>query len=203
LQHGQLQFCHTLSIQQADAQAEITRHELPEIRYDEVISRNVADEGIEERAKEGHHMQKPTEAFRQRLTEAFEQIPLGKAFTWRRTFTEADVTLFCGITGDLNPYHQDELFARESWYGRRIVPGLLTASMITHIGGMVGFLATEMTFEFLAPVYPGETITCTVAFGERDVALRRMVGSARFENQDGAEVLRARFSGFPAQVRLA
>jgi hypothetical protein len=30
-----------------------------------------------------------------------------------------------------------------------------------------------------------------------------MVGSARFENQDGAEVLRARFSGFPAQVRLA
>jgi len=92
-------------------------------------------------------MQKPTEAFRQRLAEAFEQIPLGKAFTWRRTFTEADVTLFCGIIGDLNPYHQDELFARESWYGKRIVPGLLTASMITHIGGMVGFLATEMTFE--------------------------------------------------------
>lgn len=84
-----------------------------------------------------------------------------------------------------------------------LCPAYLTASMITHIGGMVGFLATQMTFDFLAPVFPGDTITCTVAFGERDVALRRMVGSARFENQDGEEVLRARFSGFPAQVRLA
>lgn len=113
------------------------------------------------------------------------------------------MTLFCGITGDFNPYHQDELFARESWYGRRIVPGLLTASMITHIGGMVGFLATEMAFEYLAPVFPGDTITCVVEFGDRDAALRRMVGTALFENQDGVEVLRARFSGFPAQVRLA
>ena len=147
--------------------------------------------------------QKPTDGFRQRLAEAFEQIPLGKSFQWRRTFTEADMTLFCAITGDLNPYHQDELFASESWYGRRIVPGLLTASMITHIGGLVGFLATEMSFEYLAPVYPGDTITCTVTFSERDDERRRMIGSAHYENQDGAEVLRARFSGFPAQVRLA
>lgn len=147
-------------------------------------------------------LQQPTEAFRQRLAEAFEQIPLGKEFSWRRTFTEADVTLFCGITGDFNPYHQDELFARESWYGRRIVPGLLTASMVTHIGGLVGFLATEMTFEYLAPVAPGDTVTCTVAFSERDDSRRRMLGTGRFENQDGVEVLRARFSGFPSQVRL-
>ncbi|HEU5348209.1 MAG TPA: MaoC family dehydratase [Ktedonobacterales bacterium] len=148
-------------------------------------------------------MQKPTEAFRQRLAEAFDLIPLGKTYTWRRTFTEADITLFCGITGDLNPYHLDERFARESWYGRRIIPGLLTASMITHIGGMVGFLATEMTFEYLAPVFPGDTITCTVEFIEHDPERRWMTGSGRFVNQDGLDVLRARFSGFPAQVRLA
>jgi 3-hydroxybutyryl-CoA dehydratase len=148
-------------------------------------------------------MQQPTDAFRQRLAAAFEQIPLGKQFTWRRTFTEADATLFCGITGDLNPYHQDELFAGESWYGSRIVPGLLTASMATHIGGLVGFLATEMIFEYLAPVYPGDTITCVVEFSERDTARRRMTGVGVYTNQDGVEVLRARFSGFPSQVRLA
>lgn len=148
-------------------------------------------------------MQQPTDAFRQRLAEAFEQILLGKQFTWRRTFTEADAMLFCGITGDLNPYHQDEMFAGESWYGRRIVPGLLTASMATHIGGLVGFLATEMTFEYLAPVYPGDTITCVVEFSERDTARRRMTGVGVYTNQDGLEVLRARFSGFPSQVRLA
>ena len=47
-------------------------------------------------------------------------------------------------------------------FGRRIVPGLLPASMATHLGGLWGFLATEMHLEFLAPVYVGDTITLDV-----------------------------------------
>jgi acyl dehydratase len=141
--------------------------------------------------------------FKQRLREAFNELQVGQTFTYRRTFTEGDVALFCGVTGDLNPYHQDDLFARESWFGRRIIPGLLTGSMLTHIGGMIGFLATEMHFEYLAPVYIGDTITCTVTFVEKDAEKRRFVGEGRAVNQHGAEVLRARFSGFPSQIRLA
>lgn len=148
-------------------------------------------------------MGQPTEEFKRGLAEAFERIAVGQTFTWRRTFTEADLALFCGVTGDLNPYHLDESFAVASWYGRRIVPGLLTGSMLTHIGGMLGFLATEMTFEYLQAVYPGDTVTCAVTFVEKDDAARRMVGEAHCTNQDGAVVLRARFSGFPSQVRLA
>src|SRR5262249_33998359 len=144
-----------------------------------------------------------TPEFKQRLRVAFDMLRVGQTFTYRRTFTEGDVALFCGVTGDLNPYHQDELFARESWYGRRIIPGLLTASMLPHIGGLLGFLATDMTFEYLAPVYISDTITCVVTIAVRDEAQRRVVGLGAFTNQDGAEVLRARFSGFPSDVRLA
>lgn len=143
-----------------------------------------------------------TPAFKQQLRDAFAEIQVGQSYTYRRTFTEGDVALFCGVTGDLNPYHLDESFAGQSWYGRRIVPGLLTGSMLTHIGGLLGFLAAEMAFEYRAPVYIQDTITCTVTFIAKDEARRRLVGSASYVNQEGTRVLQASFSGFPGQVRL-
>ena len=144
-----------------------------------------------------------TEDFKRMLREAFDEMHVGKTFAFRRTFTDGDVALFCGVTGDYNPYHQDESFAKESPYGRLTIPGLLTGSMLTHIGGLLGFLATEMSFEYLAPVFVGDTITCTVTIAEKNKEKRRISASAGFVNQDGVEVLRASFGGFPGRVRLA
>ena len=88
-----------------------------------------------------------TPEFKQQLQTAFNSIQVGQTFIFRRTFTEGDVANFCGVTGDYNPYHIDDTFAQSSFFGRRIIPGLLKASMITHIGGLNGFLATEMHFD--------------------------------------------------------
>ncbi len=145
----------------------------------------------------------PSPEFKRWLQEAFESLEIGQTFTFRRTFTDGDVALFCGVTGDYNPYHQDAVFAGESFYERLTIPGLLTGSMLTHIGGMLGFLATEMTFEYKKPVFVGDTITCTVTVVEKDEQARRIAGAASFVNQDDVEVLRAKFGGFPGQVRLA
>src|ERR1700674_476302 len=131
-----------------------------------------------------------TPEFKQQLKTAFDSIQVGQIFTFRRTFTEGDVALFCGVTGDYNPYHIDDSFVQSSWFGRRIIPGLLTSSMITHIGGMIGFLATEMHFEYLTSVYIGDTITCTVTFVEKDEGKRLCHAVATSVNQDGMEVLR-------------
>ena len=144
-----------------------------------------------------------TQEFKEQVKAAFESTQVGQTFTFRRTFTEGDVALFCGVTGDYNPYHIDETFVRSSWFGRRIIPGLLTSSMITHIGGMIGFLATEMHFAYPAAVYIGDTITCTVTITEKDEAKRLVHAYASFVNQDGVEVLLSQFSGFPSDVRLA
>jgi acyl dehydratase len=148
-------------------------------------------------------MPEATPEFKRRLREALDATCVGQTFTFRRTFTDGDVALFCGVTGDYNPYHQDAEFARESWYGRPTIPGLLTGSMLTHIGGLLGFLATEMSFEYVAPVYVGDTITCTVTVLEKDEPRRRVECGVDFVNGEGAQVLRARFAGFPGQVRLA
>ncbi len=148
-------------------------------------------------------MSQATPEFKQQVKAAFDSIHPGQTFTFRRTFNEADVAMFCGVTGDYNPYHIDELFLQASWFGRKIIPGLLTASMITHIGGMIGFLATEMHFQFAQAVYVGDTITCTVTFTEKDEEKRILSARASYVNQDGVEVTNATFKGFPANVRLA
>jgi acyl dehydratase len=148
-------------------------------------------------------MPEATPEFKQHVRESFEDLRVGQLFVFRRTFTEGDVALFCGVTGDYNPFHLDETFAGQSCYGRRIVPGLLTASMLTHIGGLLGFVATEMSFQYLAPVYPGETVTSTVTFVEKDAERRRFRGEAECVNQDGVQVLAGSFAGFPCDIRLA
>lgn len=148
-------------------------------------------------------MPEATPEFKQQLRTAFNALHVGQTFTFRRTFTEGDVALFCGVTGDYNPYHIDEAFIQSSWFGRRIIPGLLTSSMITHIGGMIGFLASEMHFHYIEPVYIGDTITCTVTFIEKDEQQRLFRATASLVNQEGVEVLKSSFSGFPANVRLA
>jgi acyl dehydratase len=144
-----------------------------------------------------------TQQFKQQIREAFDSLQVGQIFTYRRTFTEGDVSLFIGVTGDLNPYHQDEMFASESWFKRRNIPGLLTASMATHIGGMMGFLATEMSFQYLKPVYVGDTVTCVVTVMEKDEEKRQFFCAVNYTNQHGMEVLKGSFHGFPSIVRLA
>lgn len=159
-------------------------------------------EGLRQIRAETAGAENRREAERDRFRAAFEAIAPGAVYAWRRTFTEGDVTAFCGVTGDFNPYHLDAEFAAASRFGRRIVPGLLTGSMCTHIGGLLGMLASDMRFEYLAPVFVGDTVTCTVRFTDRDQARSRLAGEVSCVNQDGREVLRGGFTGVPSQVRL-
>jgi 3-hydroxybutyryl-CoA dehydratase len=88
-----------------------------------------------------------------------ESMEVGKVFSYRRTLTDGDVSLFIGATWDVNPLHTDDVYAENTDFGCRIVPGLLTASLLTHLGGLWAFMATRMEFTFTAPVYIGDTIT--------------------------------------------
>ena len=133
---------------------------------------------------------------------AYEQLAIGKTYTFRRTFTDGDVSLFCGVTGDYNPYHIDDTFVAATKIQRRIIPGLLTASMSTHIGGLLGMLASEMHFNFVAPVYIGDTVMCTVTIVEKYSENRTVRGEIVCVNQEGVTVLTGYWVGFPSVMRL-
>jgi 3-hydroxybutyryl-CoA dehydratase len=124
--------------------------------------------------------------------------------TWfRRTLTDGDVAMFIGATWDINPLHTDEIYARHSRFGRRIVPGLLVASLLTHLGGLWGFVATRMEFRFLAPVFVGETITAEGAVVELNEGKGWVRLHCACRNEGGETVLEGDVEGFPGKTQEA
>jgi len=124
---------------------------------------------------------------------------LGAKVAFTRTLTEADVALFIGTTWDVNPLHTDELYCQATPFAHRIVPGLLTASLLTHLGGLWAFLATEMHFYFVAPVYVGDSITAQAEVAAIDADLGAVTLRCWCTNQTGKEVLRADVHGYPGR----
>jgi 3-hydroxybutyryl-CoA dehydratase len=128
-----------------------------------------------------------------------QRFAVGERAGFTRTFTEGDMALFIGSTWDVNPYHTDEQFSADARFGRRIVPGMLPASMATHLGGLWGFLATEMNLEFLAPVYVGDTITLAVELVAIEGPRKKVRARCHWTNAEGVEVLRGSFAGYPSE----
>ena len=127
-------------------------------------------------------------------TRTIKGLKTGDTFTVTRTFTEQDVFSFADITRDYNPIHFDERFTDVKNLKGRICHGLLVGSLLTEVGGQIGWLASKMDFRFKHPVYFGDTITCDLIITDVD-SKNRAKASARFENQDGTIVLEAELGG--------
>lgn len=124
---------------------------------------------------------------------------VGDRASFTRTLTEGDAAMFIGATWDVNPYHTDDSFVQQTRFGRRIVPGLLTASLLTHMGGLWAFLATEMHVTFEGPVYVGETVTAVAQIAEFNPDKGWVWLDCHVENNSGDIVLRARIRGYPGR----
>ena len=119
-------------------------------------------------------------------------IQAGDRFTIDRTFTKEDVLLFSTLTGDKGNHH----VAPDS-DGRVIVHGLLTGILPTILGGALNFLIATMTYNFHAPVYTGEKITCSLIIDTASPAKRGLELTATIEctNEQGTAVLTGSCAG--------
>jgi acyl dehydratase len=125
---------------------------------------------------------------------AIEGLAAGDTFVVHRTFTEAEVQQFSIISKDYNPIHFDERFAGVKGFDGCICHGLLVASMLTEIGGQLGWLASGMNFRFKKPIYFKETISCRLTI--TDIDDRGRAGAdAVYTNQEGDVVIEASLTG--------
>lgn len=87
-----------------------------------------------------------------------------------KTITEADVQAFAEVTGDHNPLHLDEAFAKTTRFGRRIAHGMLSASLISSVLANKlpgeGSVYLGQSLQFVAPVFPGDEVTARVTVKE-------------------------------------
>ncbi len=139
-----------------------------------------------------------------KLGKTIDEIEIGESASFSKTISETDIYLFAGITGDFNPMHVNEEFAKKTMFGRRIAHGGIATSLIAPVLGTMlpglGTVAISMSCRYRAPVYPGDTVTATAKVTEKNREKNRVKMDLTWTNQDGTEVALGECSVMPPKA---
>jgi len=107
-----------------------------------------------------------------------EDLAVGMTAAFAKTVTEADILMFAGVSGDTNPVHLNEEYARETMFKGRIAHGMLSAALISTVLGTrlpgPGAIYMTQNLRFRAPVRIGDTVTARVTVTELFPEKRRV-----------------------------
>jgi 3-hydroxybutyryl-CoA dehydratase len=113
-----------------------------------------------------------------RGTICIEDIEVGMARGLRKVIEDSDLEMFGTISGDRNPVHFDDDYARDTIFGGRIAHGMLTAALISAVIGEQlpghGSIYLKQALTFLAPVRPGDLVEALVTVAAIDYGKRRV-----------------------------
>jgi 3-hydroxybutyryl-CoA dehydratase len=127
------------------------------------------------------------------IGKTIDELEVGDSAQFSKTVTETDIYLYAGITGDFNPAHVDEEYARNTYFGTRIAHGMLSAGFISAVLGTrlpgPGAIYLRQELTFLGAVKIGDTITARVEVIEIDAAKGRAKLLTTCDNQEGKRVL--------------
>ena len=123
----------------------------------------------------------------------FDEFRVGDKAVFVKSFTGEDVDRFADLSGDHYPVHLDEEYAKTTRFGRRVVHGMLTASLFSTTNGLLlqrpGGITVEQSLKFLRPVFLGDTITACTELLEILPESRRLRCRTTCINQHGEIVL--------------
>jgi acyl dehydratase len=112
-------------------------------------------------------------------------VEVGDRAEVSKTVTEADLALFAALSGDFDPIHVDEAYARTTPFGRRIAHGGLSLALLSTVSALISRRARDRgsrrtsvslgydRIRFLAPVFVGDTLTARYTVLELDPATQR------------------------------
>jgi len=129
-----------------------------------------------------------------------EDFEIGRTYcSSARTVTEADVVSFAGLSGDYNPLHTDEEFAKQNLFGTRIAHGALGFCISTGLSNQMGIYEgttvafLECTVKYPAPLKIGDTVhvlvTPTEATHSQKPGRGILKQNLQLVNQDGTVVM--------------
>ena len=122
-----------------------------------------------------------------------DELKIGQSASYTKTITESDVKLFAELSGDSNPVHLDDDFAKNTIFKGRIAHGMLCGSLISTVLGMYlpgpGSIYLKQELKFMAPVYFGDTLTATCSVKEKVVEKNRVILDCKVTNQNDVVVI--------------
>lgn len=108
-----------------------------------------------------------------------DEIKVGQQAVFAKTVTEADIVAYAGVSGDMNPVHINEEFAKTTMFKGRIAHGMLSAGFISAVLGTKlpgpGCIYLSQTLKFMAPVKIGDTVTARATVTEIIPEKKRVV----------------------------
>jgi len=128
-------------------------------------------------------------------------VEVGETAEFSKTLTETDLALFSAISGDFDPIHVDEAYARTTPFRRRIAHGILALALASTVSAMIsrrarerGSRATPVSLgydriRFLKPVFVGDTLTARYTVLELDPASGRTRSKVEVIKDDGEVAL--------------
>lgn len=123
----------------------------------------------------------------------YQDFSVGQSFQKDFFISEELGQSFAQISGDYNPVHLDEEYAKGTMFGKRIAHGMLLGSYISGILGNdfpgEGTIYLKQDMKFMKPVYYGDKITISVTVLEMDDARNRMTLETNCYNQGSELVL--------------
>ena len=118
---------------------------------------------------------------------------LGQTAELTHCYSEEEVNQFAEISGDHNPVHLDAEYAKNTRFGKKLVHGFLSGSLISAVLGNVcpgeGSIYMNQNMAFLRPVFIGDTITAKVVVTAIDKEKKQMTLTTTCINQNGKTVI--------------
>lgn len=122
-----------------------------------------------------------------------QQLYIGQQASCSKTFTETDIVMYAGISGDFNPIHIDKEYAKNTRFKQRIAHGLLTSSLLSQLLGVhlpgKGSIYMNQTLKFTSPVFIGDTIKAIAIIEEMDEVKNTVTLQTDCYNQNNNLVL--------------
>lgn len=129
-------------------------------------------------------------------TVAYEDIELDQQVELDVQLTPALVDEFAKMTGDVNPLHQDDAFAKSKGFSGRLAHGLLVGAFFSTIAGTLlpgrDCLLQNARFAFKKPVYPGEKLKLTARVVQKVDAFKLIVMEIEAKDSSGEVVVGGR-----------
>lgn len=127
------------------------------------------------------------------IGKTIDELKIGDTAEFSKTVSESDIYQFAGITGDFNPAHINEDYAKKTFFKTRIAHGMLSAGFISTVIGTklpgTGSIYIQQNLSFLAPVRIGDTVTARVEVIEIIAEKKRVRLKTICINQEGTQVL--------------
>ncbi len=127
------------------------------------------------------------------VNKTYDEIKVGDSASITRTLTKRDIQLFATVTGDMNPAHLDEAYAKTDVFRQIVGHGMWTGSMFSTLLGMYlpgpGTIYLKQSLNFLHPVRVNETITANVTVTAKEDRHRHVTFRTLCANEKGEHVL--------------